>query len=372
MREQLLPAARAFWGAARAEAVQLARSKFLVALAVAQAVTFLVLVSLFGITGARAPTAFVDQDHTGYSLMFLSFLKSAHHSFDLRPMDEATAMREVEHGNLVAVIIVPHGFSDALTHRSNTTVKVIVDNINTDMTEDIQRALPSAIVTFGRKMRLPGVHLRVAETDLIPHDTDFIPYLVVSALISASFIISGILAAAAAAREYETGTGKLLKLAPVHQMVPLLGRVFASGVVSLSALLITAALAVYGYGISPLHPLEMAFTLVVCTVIFSCAGMALGIAMRRTLPVASVIFGMSLPLFLVSGSYEPERFDGNLIWAIAHCSPVYYAVGIMEHAALGLQVTPEPVVVNFMVLLCWAALALLAAAHCLKRETVAC
>src|SRR5450759_4146554 len=167
---------RALLGGARAEFMQLKRSRLLVALTVVQAVTFLFLVSLFGMTGSRAPTAVIDYDQGVHARAFIEKLKSAHHSFAVRTMDEAAAMDAIHHGNLVAMIIIPRGFTAAISRGQTIPLKVVVDNIDTDMTDDIQRALPSAIGAFGRGLRLPGIHAQTEEVDLIDHDTDFIPY----------------------------------------------------------------------------------------------------------------------------------------------------------------------------------------------------
>ena len=56
------------------------------ALVVLEAITFLVLVSLFGLTGSRAPTALVDLDGGPLAQSFIRHLDAAHHSFALRPM----------------------------------------------------------------------------------------------------------------------------------------------------------------------------------------------------------------------------------------------------------------------------------------------
>src|SRR5439155_25108890 len=111
--------------------------------------------------------------------------------------------------------------------------------------------------------------------------------------------------------------------------------------------------------------------ILLCTAIFSCIGVALGALLRRTLPVASFVFGLSLPLYIGSNALEPQRFDGYLIWLLAHASPVYYAVGILEQAFHGLQVTPEPTWVNFVALLGWAVLMLLLAGILLRTALIA-
>ncbi|MBV9280811.1 MAG: ABC transporter permease [Chloroflexi bacterium] len=339
---------------ARAEAVQLRRSRFLVILTLLQAVTFLLLVSLFGLTGSRAPTALVDRDGGPAARRLLADLQAAHHSFALRPMGAAAAGAALRRGDLVAVITIPRGFSAAVARGRTVALPVAVDNVDIDLTDDIQRALPAAIVAFGLQSHFPGIRLRAAELDLVGHDTGFIPYLVVSALALDALVVAGILAGVATAREFEGRTAALLTLAPVPPLAPLLGRIVATGAVSLVALLITAGVVVLGYGVVPAHPLEMAAALALCVGIFSCVGMALGAALRRALPVASLVFGLSLPLYIDSGSLEPERFDGATIWALAHLSPVYYAVGVLEHAAHGLQVTPEPISLDLLALGGWA------------------
>ncbi|HEY3416886.1 MAG TPA: ABC transporter permease, partial [Armatimonadota bacterium] len=333
---------RALFGAARAEFILLSRSPLFVALAITQAVTLIFLVSLFGITGAMAPTALVDYDHGSSAQQFIRNLEAAHHSFALQPYsDIQTAWSALKRGQLVAVIVIPSGFTYGLAHHGTQVVKVYVDNINTDMTEDIQRALPSAITAFGHDMQFPAIRVEAREHDLIPHDTGYIPYLIVSALVLATLVIASLLAGMAVVREFESGTAALLRLSPVPMLIPLLGRVLATMTVTGLAMGITTCVVIYGYQLTPLYPLRLAVVLLVCIIIFSCLGAALGAAIRRTLPVTSLVFGLALPLYLISGSYEPERFDGNIIWGLAHLSPMYYAVGIAEQAVHGFLVTPE-------------------------------
>jgi ABC-type multidrug transport system permease subunit len=352
-----------------AELIQLRRSPLLIILTSVQALTFIFLVSLFGMTGAMAPTAIIDDDRGGRAQAFIQDLHDAHHSFSLiTTMSSAEALNALKHGNLVAMITIPKKFTFNVLSRRNTAINVVVDNIDTDMTEDIQRALPSAIVAFGRRLHLPNRHVQVEETDLIDHDTGFISYLVASSLVLAAFIIACNLSAVAVAREFENRTAVLLNLCPSNPLFVLLGRLLGSSAFSFAALLPAVAVAVFGFGLIPVHPLETMLCLLLCVFSFAALGAALGACLKRTLPVASLVFGMALPFYLVSGSYEPERFDGNLIWTIAHCSPVYYAVGIIEHAIHGLRVTPESTGLNFAILIAWAAvfLGIAAAASRLK------
>ena len=352
--QNLSDALRVVGAACRIELLQLKRSPLLVSLTIIQAVTFLFLVSLFGMTGAMAPTAVIDRDMGGRAQAFIQNLNQAHHSFSvIRSMTDEQAMDALKHGNLVAKITIPKNFTRSILRRQNSSIDVVVDNIDTDMTEDIQRALPSAITAFAKEQNLGYINVEVEETDLIDHDTDFVTYLIASSLVLAAFIIACNLSATSVAREYESKTAVQLCLSPSHPLLAILGRLLGDCLFSLAAMTLPVAVAVINFGIRPVNWLEMIACLLLCVFTFSCFGAALGAFLKRTLPVASVVFGLALPLFMVSGAYEPERFDGNLIWGIAHCSPIYFGVGIIEHAVHGLHVTPESVGMNFLILGVW-------------------
>jgi hypothetical protein len=68
-----------------------------------------------------------------------------------------------------------------------------------------------------------------------------------------------------------------------------------------------------------------------------------------------------------SGALEPARFDGDTIWWIAHASPVYHAVGVMEDAFHGLRVTPDPVWLDLVALLGFAVASVALALRSLRR-----
>lgn len=353
---------------AHAEALSLRRSPLLVILVVVQAITFLLLVSLFGLTGSRAPTGLVDLDATPVSAHLIADITAAHHSFALKRLDHDSAEAMLRRGELVSVITIPKGFSAAVQRGDTVALPVDVDNVDADLTDDVQRALPSAISAFGQEMSLPGIRLRPAERDLVSHDTDFIPYLVISGLALDALVVSAALAAIAVAREFESGTNRVLVLSPTNPLAPLAGRLVTTTAVSAVAMLVTATAVLAAYRVAPVHPVELAAGLIACVVIFGCLGVAIGAMIRRVLPVAALVFGVALPLYIDSGSLEPERFDGNVIWGLAHLSPVYYAVGVLESAAHGLQVTPEPVWLDLLALLGWAVVAMFAASRLLARR----
>jgi ABC-type multidrug transport system permease subunit len=267
-------------------------------------------------------------------------------------------------GKLVGIITIPANFSADVERGLTVPIDVRIDNVNVDLTHDVQRALPAAIVAFGRKHKFPGVRVQMVEHDVMPKDTGYIPYLVVSALALDAMVIAGILGAMATAREWERKTVKLLRLAPASAGVILAGKLAVAATVASVALGLALLVIVFVYGVVPIAPLTTVLALGACIAIFTCLGAWLGAILKRTLAAVPLMFGLAMPFYVDSGALEPTRFDGEAIWILAHLSPVYYAVGVLEWAFHGLRVTPEPIYVDMLVLL---ALALVAVALTLGR-----
>lgn len=350
---------------ARASAVlelqQLQRNRVFVAFTVLAAISFLALVSLFGLTGSYAPMALIDEDQGPYAQRFIQALAGAHHSFALRPMAAGDAEAQLREGRLVGTITIPANFGSEVARGNTVPIEVKVDNVNIDLTNDVQRALPAAIVAFGRSLELPGVRVELVEHDVLAHDTGYVPYLVVSGLALAALVVAGALGALAVAREWEGRTVRLWRLAPPGPGALLAGKLFAAGALAALALALTVLVVIAGYGIVPVAPMAMVGSLASCIVIFGCLGAWLGAVLRRTMPVVPLLFGLAMPLYIDSGALEPTRFDGEPIWLIAHASPLYYAIGVLQWAFHGLRVTPEPVLVDLLVLMAMAGASLLAA-----------
>ena len=355
-----------FRASAVLEAAQLNANRTFVALTALAAVSFLAMVSLFGLTGSYAPVALIDQDGGPLVAPFVAALDGAHHSFALKHMSESDATSALRSGRIAGIITLPAGFSDAITHGRTVPIQVHVDNVNVDLTDDIQRALPAAIVAFGRQQQFPGLTTSMIEHDVLPHDTGYIPYLVVSALALDALIIAGILGALATAREWERSTVKLLRLSPAAVGVVLTGKLTVAASVAACALGLAMLVIVFVYCVVPIAPWATLFALLACVAIFTALGAWLGAMLRRTLPAVPLLFGLAMPLYIDSGALEPTRFDGEAIWAIAHLSPVYYAVGVLEWSFHGLHVTPEPIYTDALILI---AVAVLAVALTLQRLT---
>jgi len=337
------------------ELQQLRRQKAFVALTVLAALTFLATMSLFGLTGSELPLAVVDEDQGALAGRFVHALQGVRHAFSVRPMGGDAALAALRSGRVIGAITIPKGFGESVARGDTVALVVRVDNLNTDLTSDLERALPNAIVAFGDGLGLPGLRARLVEKDLVTHgETGFLAYVSVSALGLDALIIAGILGALAMAREWEGRTVKMLRLAPASLGTIVAGKVLAAAGVAALAMLVTTLVVTFGYGIVPALPIGSALAIALCVLSFACMGACLGALLRRTLAIVPFVFGMAMPLYIDCGALEPTRFDGEWIWRLAHLSPLYYATGLLEWTFHGLRVTPEPVWLDAAVLLALA------------------
>ena len=181
----------ALGGGFRAEIQQLRRSRLLIALTIAEAVTFLVLVSIFGTTGNHVPTAVVDRDGGKLAHQWAQEMSATYHTFGVRYMDARSADQALAQGDVAAILWIPAGFSQRMAHHTMIRIHFRVDNVNADLTNEVELGIPPAARAFAVANRFPGIRVVTVEKDVVKHEVGFIPYLVVSALALAAFVVAG-------------------------------------------------------------------------------------------------------------------------------------------------------------------------------------
>jgi len=335
--------------AAGSQLASFKRSPVTALLALLLPLNLLLLLSLFALTGYQAPTGLVVDDVSPEAGKFVAALQAAHHSFALRPMTAEQAAKDLKAGRLVATIEIPDGFGANVQQGGSPFVTITVDNVNRDMAEDVRRAVPAAATIFAKDIGRP-VPIEPQLRNVLARDTNYVEYLGVSAIALAAVIAGATLGGTVVARTWESGEDRLLRTAPSGAGATLLGRLGAAWVVSMAASLITAAVVVWVYGVPMRSPLEVVGTIAILTACSVAIGVLIGTKLRRTLLIVPLVVGLTLPFYLDSGALEPQRFDGERLFWLAHLSPTYWGVGAIEHAFHGLTVTPEPV---------WALLAVL-------------
>jgi ABC-2 type transport system permease protein len=328
------------------------------------------LMSLLVISGGLAPTAVVMQD-TGPLAQQLYTAMNEAHSFVLQQAtaDQATAL--IEQGQVVAVVTIPADFDARIRVKQLVQVGVTINNLNTDFTNDIRRALPLAITSFYAKAEPSVVTITPQERDAYPQDIGYIPYLSVPILVIGLMVGGMVQAGTAAAVEWERETVKELLLSPASRLAILLGKMLAAFLIGLAGASVVLAVLIALMGIWPVHWGELiGFTLLILA-LFTAWGTLLGTWLKRRTPLATLAIGLCVPLFFLSGPFGPISFFAPIEQVVARVFPVYYAIVVLQHAVHDFTLNTEGIGINALVLAVYVLGGLILATMVVRRSTLA-
>src|SRR5579864_7106767 len=167
----------------------------------------LLLMSLLVISGGLAPTAVVMQDTGPLAQQFYAAMSQAH-SFVLQQATIEQADALIEQGKIVAVVTIPADFDTRIRQHQSVAVGVKINNLNTDFTNDIRRALPLSITSFYAEAFPSVVTITPQERETYPEDTGCIPCRGGRMLVIGLVVGGVVQAGRAAAVEWERGTMK--------------------------------------------------------------------------------------------------------------------------------------------------------------------
>ena len=134
----------------------------------------LFLMSLLVVSGGLAPTAVVMQDSGPLAQQFYTAMSQAH-SFVLQQATTAQANALIEQGKIVAVVTIPADFDTRIRAHQSVPVGVTINNLNTDFTNDIRRAVPLTITSFYARAEPSVVTITPQEHDAYPRISTTFP-----------------------------------------------------------------------------------------------------------------------------------------------------------------------------------------------------
>lgn len=308
--------------------------RVLIALGVLVPINFLLLFMLFAINGGQAPTGVVMDDHGPLAREFVEAMRNAH-SFQVMQMSSAEAQDAMQQGRIVAVVTIPADFDSRLAAGEPIQLPVTINNLQTDFTNDIRRAIPMTVTRF-EAAAFPGqVSVSAKEVDLYAGDTDYIPYLAVSVAVL-GMLLAGILqGASSAAREHESSTVIELALSPAPRWAIVTGKLLAAFALNAISGSIVLAIVIALEGGLPSNPMQVVGVALLLMVAFAGLGVLLGNLVRRQTAAVPLSLATALPLFFMSGPFGPINWLGTVPAVIAHLSPAYYGIGAFQQAFHG-------------------------------------
>ena len=325
---------RAVWAIAKKDLRIWLRQPANVAITVLPALALLFIDALSAGAVGRSPVALVNLDHGVRGQQMAQVIQQAH-LFRVSDATPAEAQQLYKNLDVVAIVTIPANFTHAVDAHEPTHIDVQVNNLNTDFTNDIRRAVPDTITQFYQQQGGASPFLvTLREQDLRRQDIQLFQYSAMPLLVLL-LVVSGVVSSSlAAAGEWETRTIKELLLSPTTNATIITGKVL-TGFVTTTAL----GVLVLGVGdllgwVQPAGVYWLTVLLIVALVALFSAGLgvALGALLQRIQPVSSAAIVLALYLFFLTGGTAVLAFDPGWLQTIATFVPLYYGRHALEMA----------------------------------------
>jgi ABC-type transport system involved in multi-copper enzyme maturation permease subunit len=295
---------------------------------------YLFLFIIFVLPADHAPTAVVMLDNGPRARQLYNAMDNAH-SFSLSQASYQDAESRLAAGKIVAVVTIPANFDASVDKNLPVRIPVQINNLNTDFTEDIRRAVPLSITEFYAKAYPSTIKVGSHEHDFYPQDTGYIPYIGVSILVLALALGGAIQSGTSWAREWELGTMKELLLSPASRWSLIAGKMVGAFFMALVSSFIVLLALIFPLHTHPMHLGETLLYMLLTLLIFSALGTLIGTLVRQRRLITTIVLGSSLFVFFVSGPLGPPSFDTAIINFISKMFPLGYAIAGEQHAFHG-------------------------------------
>jgi ABC-2 type transport system permease protein len=292
---------------------------------------YLLLFIIFVLPSDHAPTAVVMLDHGTYAnQLYESMIKA--NSFNAFQTTYQNAENQMQSGKIVAIVTIPANFDRSVQRRQEVPILVQINNLNTDFTADLRRAVPLSITKFYAQAFPKLVNIVPHETDWYRQDTGYIAYIAVSVYVLALAIGGAIQSGTSWAREWELGTMKELLLSPAPRWALIAGKMIGSFILALVAACIVLLVLVFALHSHPKHVGEMVMYTLLTLLIFSTLGTLIGTIARQRRLITTIVLGSSLFVFFISGPLGPPSFSTSSIDFISKFTPLAYSIAGEQNA----------------------------------------
>jgi len=172
------------------------------------------------------------------------------------------------------------------------------------------------------------------------------------------------------ADEYDRNTIKEMLLSPASRWALQVGKIGGALVINILSALIILFVVVIILSVYPQNAFEVLGFILIVIPIFGSIGALLGTIFRKRAAVFPLSLGLALPLFFMSGPFGPATFGGAVNAFIARLSPAYYAISTFQYAFHGFITTPTGIVIDTLILIGFAVVAVIISASALRRSSL--
>lgn len=330
-------------------------------------ITMTLLLVVLSLAVTKQPVALVIQGHGNFADKISEIIQADNDAYLLTVTDESSAKRMLLNQEVAAVITVPEDFDQCLVPGKKAELKLLLNNVDSDFSDDIRRAVDRSVYQLGLQRSLPpsdeemrwfnrkvvdekaetradearelaisrrlmlGANpylIKIDEQDLRQTNVPWLNYQILPVLLLLILNVGLVGTALLSAQDIERKTGEYLLLAPQRPLALVLGRLLGGFLAGMIALVPALALCACTGLIAPAvqhWPALMA--IFAATALFAAAaGALIGSLLTgaRTIALAASVFATYL--FLAGGGFSTIAFLPEGLQIMSTFVPSRYAI----------------------------------------------
>jgi ABC-2 type transport system permease protein len=303
---------------------------------------------------SNIPIALVNEDGGNVASRVASQFREIASStglFNVRDFPNFNLAREkIIMGAVKGAVVIPDGFSEALTSGRSATITVVVDDANPQLASLVYQEATMALRMISDGLRrqilsqLGSNAVALAASDplsierkLLVGTTNTFQFLSPGfmALILLNGALSGL--AAAVTREREQGTMDGVLIAPISRTSIIVGKVIAQTVRGTIQALMVLAVSMVFFGVRIYgSPVLMLLLMVLAVASFSGVGVIVTCMTQEQETAMMLMMLLNLPMIFLSGVVVPVEQLPEWLQVVGKMLPLYYAAdGLRKVIALG-------------------------------------
>lgn len=368
----MIPALGSAWAIAVKDWKRFVRQPYLMVISVVIPLVFIFFYSIIVPLSATGPIMIADEDRSPASAALIDQMRTIKSTeapyFEILTTDPARTRDAFENKQSLAMVVIPHGFGDAVGHGAGE-VRLHLNNINSDYSKNLRLRLDLAVKNLNAHLTRPIATIH--ETSWLPSDPTMLGYISTSLLLFGCLYAGMVNTGLAVASEWNDRTVKTLLLAPTSRATLVTGKVISGLGQSILSIALILVVLVLGFHFRPVGSMwAMASIMAITALMGAGIGAAFGVASKKTLAASSILIALAILFFLVCGNEESMRGLAwsqpmTTLWGLSRALPPTYSF----LAARSIFLTGETTdLTRNLIIVALSAFALLALAAWLLRR----
>lgn len=309
------------------------RQPFLILISVIPLIIIATATGIFMNTAESLPAGVILQDNDTLAVELKEYLISMKSGSGLEwfaidgELSPLETIDKYKNGEILCYIIIPENLTSKLLLGEVVQIKIVINNINDDITKNAMQRLEEACNHFNRKLTFESTFLVLPEINfigLVNSDFTFSDYMIAGVLALTAILSSGVNTATTTAREFEEGTIKELFMgASPFNFV--LGKISVTIIQTIICWIMVFGFTYSIFGFMPSgNFIFILLAIIWGSLCFSCLGFIFAAKLKSSIPAGIVILVLNIGGWYIGGGLVPSEVWIGVISFLADLWPGTY------------------------------------------------